>query len=206
MKDFLRIGITGGIAAGKSMVSAHLVQNGYAVIDYDILAREVVKPGSALLDDIQKIFGRNVLIEEGSLNREWLAAHVFTDVHKLSRLNAVIHPAVYQLAKHKEDDLRSQGHAVVFHDVPLLVETLGIAQEHGITYDHILTVEAPDDVRIERMLTTRHMAVEDARARIAAQLTPLERKAYADAVIDSSQPLDVMLDTVDNTVRAWLTA
>ncbi|OTA27062.1 dephospho-CoA kinase [Alloscardovia macacae] len=214
MTHFLRIGITGGIASGKSTVSAHLHAQGYPVIDYDVLAREVIEPGSALLTQIEQEFGPESIAPDGTLNREWMAEHVFADSHQRDTLNALVHPAVYALAAQKEKAVRNEGRNVVIHDIPLLVETretalriLGPAwsrRKNDTPYDLVLTVEADDATRIQRMVDTRGMTAQQAASRIAAQLPSEERKAAADICIDSTRPMKQMLLDVDAAVDAAL--
>lgn len=216
MTLFLRIGITGGIAAGKSTVSAYLNAQGYPVIDYDVLSREVIEPGSALLTQIEQEFGPESIAPDGTLNREWMARHVFADPQQRDMLNALVHPAVYALAVQKEKALRNEGQNVVIHDIPLLVETretalriLGSARsrpKNDTAYDLILTVEADDATRIQRMVHTRGMAASQAASRIAAQLTREEREAAADICIDSTRGMQQMERDVDVSLDAALKA
>ncbi|WP_026181939.1 dephospho-CoA kinase [Alloscardovia criceti] len=204
---FIRVGITGGIAAGKSTVSNHLIERGFPVIDYDKLARDIVRPGSPVLREVAQAFGEQALDSHGMLNRPWLAEHVFQDDHQLRTLNGIMHPAVYRLAAERESRiLAEKEHSIIFHDIPLLVETRQLAQDNGIIFDHIMTVEASKDVRIARMMESRHMTAADAQSRIAMQLTRAQREEIADLVIDSQRPLETMLAQVDSAVDNWLRA
>jgi dephospho-CoA kinase len=170
------VGLTGGIGAGKSTVAAQLAGLGALVIDADALAREVVQPGTEGLAAVVDAFGTQMLAPDGSLDRAALAAQVFTDPAELDRLNAIVHPLVAQrsaaLVAAAEQD------AVVVHDIPLLVET-GRAG-----YDLVVVVDAPDDVRLQR-LVERGLPEDEARRRMAAQATREERLAVADVVIDN---------------------
>lgn len=231
MNTMMRVGITGGIAAGKSTLSRHLREQGFTVIDYDELAHSLSQPGSPVLDQVRTVFGDNSIAVDGSLNRLWMAQNVFTDAHKREQLNAIMHPAVYALAAQRENREQNkcdeQGEkrekheqvslqnnlkklnnklSIIFHDIPLLVETREIASSQGLTWDYIITVEAANDVRIARMMDTRHMTAEQARARIASQLERQEREAVADVVIDSEQPLEDMYAQIDGIVSAWLSS
>lgn len=231
MNTMMRVGITGGIAAGKSTLSRHLREQGFTVIDYDELAHSLSQPGSPVLDQVRTVFGDNSIAADGSLSRLWMAQNVFTDAHKREQLNAIMHPAVYALAAQRENREQNkrdeQGEkrekheqvslqnnlkklnnklSIIFHDIPLLVETREIASSQGLTWDYIITVEAADDVRIARMMNTRHMTAEQARARIASQLERQEREAVADVVIDSEQPLEDMYAQIDGIVSAWLSS
>ena len=196
----IRIGLTGGIAAGKSTVAAHLVELGALHIDYDVLARRVVEPGGAALPRIAREFGPDALNADGSMNRAWVAEHVFGDAADpgaRERLDAIEHPLIYKEAAHIERDHPKA--RVVVHDVPLLAEVIG---EIPFRFDHIITVEAPVETRIERMVSTRGMTRTQAEARIRSQSTRAEREAIADVVIDSSRPVDEMMAAVDRWANA----
>ncbi|WP_418968699.1 dephospho-CoA kinase [Alloscardovia omnicolens] len=204
MSKVLRIGITGGIAAGKSTVSRHIRELGFVVIDYDELAYEISQPGQPVLEQIREAFDADSLNADGSMNRIWMAEHVFSSAQDLEQLNAILHPAVYARAAGVERNAVEAGCDVIFHDVPLLVETRDIACAHGLQWNHIMTIEADDDVRIQRMINTRHMTRQQAQARIHAQLGRAEREAVADISIDSSQPMDVMFAHIDHIIQRWL--
>ncbi|MFD0704874.1 dephospho-CoA kinase [Alloscardovia venturai] len=202
----IRIALTGGIAAGKSTVSKHLADCGYPRVDYDVLAREAVKPGSPILQHIQAEFGPSSLTQNGELNRPWLARNVFSDTNKLSVLNSLMHPAVYKQGKWLDDRYRKTGAKLIVHDIPLLYETIEIANQIGLVFDHIVTVEAPENIRIARMIRTRSMTLAQAQARIASQSSQAQRESISDVVIDSTQPVENMLHEIDTYIKRWLTA
>lgn len=196
----IRIGLTGGIAAGKSTVAAHLVELGALHIDYDVLARRVVEPGGAALPRIAREFGPDALNPDGSMNRAWVAEHVFGDTAEpgaRERLDAIEHPLIYKEAARIERDHPEA--RVVVHDVPLLAEVIG---EIPFRFDWIITVEAPVETRIERMVSTRGMTRTQAETRIRSQSTRAEREAIADVVIDSSRPVGEMMAAVDRWANA----
>src|SRR5919206_24410 len=167
----LRIGLTGGIGAGKSTVSAALAGHGAVVVDADRIAREVVEPGSPGLDAVVAAFGRGVLTADGALDRPALAAVVFADPAARRRLDGIVHPLVRRRAAELERAAREADEdAVVVHDVPLLAET-----GQAGSYDLVLVVETPADVRLPR-LVARGLTADDARARIAAQATDEQRR------------------------------
>lgn len=176
----LRIGLTGGIAAGKSTASAAFRELGALVVDHDELARKVVEPASAALADIAREFGDRV-VRDGRLDRARLAAIVFEDDHARKRLNAIIHPYIKSAAQAADRRARAEGVRVVVHDIPLLVET-----GQGNAFDLVVTVAAPEEVRIARLVEGRGMTREQALARIGAQASDEERAAAADAVLDGS--------------------
>lgn len=178
----LRVGLTGGIGSGKSEVARLLREHGAYVVDSDVLAREVVAPGTPGLAAVVEEFGPAVLTDAGELDRPALAAIVFEDPDALARLNAVVHPLVGAAAA--EAYARAPEDAVIVHDVPLLVET-GMAP----LFDVVVVVDAPDDVRVER-LVRRGLAEADARARIAAQATREVRNAAAHHVVANTGSLD----------------
>nr|WP_236757704.1 dephospho-CoA kinase [Aeromicrobium sp. PE09-221] len=186
----MRVGLTGGIGSGKSTVSALLEEHGAVIVDYDLLAREVVEPGEPALDAIAERFGDEVLTPAGELNRPALGAVVFADDAARKDLEAITHPAIRQRAESVE---RQAGpDAVVVHDNPLLIE-MGAAAH----CDAVLVVDVPSEVQIARLVGARGMEEADARARIAAQASREERLTHADHVIDNSGSLDQLRDAVD---------
>ncbi|MGW2545586.1 dephospho-CoA kinase [Kitasatospora sp. NPDC001574] len=178
----LKIGLTGGIGAGKSEVSRLLAAHGAVIVDSDVIAREVVAPGTDGLRAVAAEFGAGVLAADGSLDRPALGAIVFADPERLAALNAIVHPLVR--ARSAELEAAASPDAVVVHDVPLLAEN-GLAP----LYDLVIVVDAQDGVRFDRLVRLRGMAEEEARARMAAQAGRADRLAIADVVIDNSGPL-----------------
>ena len=176
-----RIGLTGGIGSGKSTVARLFEQLGAHVIDADAIAREVVEPGSAGLQALVDAFGPSILDGDGRLNRQALANIVFADPQARQTLNSITHPRI--AARTAELISALPEDAVLIHDVPLLVE---LNMQGG--YDLVVVVDAPDDLRIGRLVQRGH-SPEDARARIAAQASREQRLAAADIVIDNSGDL-----------------
>jgi len=179
----MRVGLTGGIASGKSTVSAILVELGAVLIDADVLAREVVARGTSGLEAVVDEFGAGVLTLDGHLDRAAMGALVFADADARKRLEAIVHPLVFE----RIVDLESQApdDAVVVHDIPLLAES-GRAE----TFDAVLVVHAPPELQIARMTQDRGWTREDAEARIAAQASSEERLALATHVIDNTGSTD----------------
>jgi len=186
----LRIGLTGGIASGKSVVTARFAELGAVVVDADALAREVVEPGTPGLATIREAFGEGVIRPDGSLDRPALGALVFADDGRRRTLNAIVHPLVRSAAA--AIVAAAPQDAVVVQDIPLLVET----GQQG-DFDLVVVVDAPDDVRVARMLEHRGMTEEDARARIAAQASRDERNAAADVILENTGTRDQLLEQVD---------
>ncbi|CAL9416575.1 MULTISPECIES: dephospho-CoA kinase [Streptomyces] len=179
----LKVGLTGGIGAGKSEVSRLLVACGAVLIDADRIAREVVAPGTPGLAAVVEAFGEEILTEDGSLDRPRLGSIVFADPAKLAALNAIVHPLVG--ARSRELEEAAAEDAVVVHDVPLLTEN-GLAP----LYDLVIVVDASPETQLDRLVRRRGMTEEDARARMAAQASREQRRAIADIVIDNDVPLE----------------
>lgn len=189
----LKIGLTGGIASGKSVVAARLQERGAVLVDADALAREVVEPGTEGLERIVGEFGEGMLDDGGRLDRARLGAAVFGNPERLAALNAIVHPLVR--ARAAAITAAAAADAVVVQDIPLLVET-----GQGSAFHLVVVVDAPDDVRLQRMLEHRGMTAEAARARMDAQASRQERLAAADAVLDNSGTVQHLLGQVD---RLW---
>ncbi|WP_326696968.1 dephospho-CoA kinase [Streptomyces sp. NBC_01754] len=179
----LKVGLTGGIGAGKSEVSRLLVRYGAVLVDADRIAREVVEPGTAGLASVVEEFGPGILTSEGTLDRPALGAIVFADSGRLAALNAIVHPLVG--ARSAELERAAGADAVVVHDVPLLTEN-ALAP----LYDLVVVVDAAPATQLDRLVRLRGMTEEDARARMAAQATREERLAVADLVVDNDGPLE----------------
>jgi dephospho-CoA kinase len=187
-----KIGLTGGIGAGKSTVARLFAERGAIVVDADALAREVVAPGTPGLREVVESFGDGVLRPDGSLDREALGRIVFNDPDKRKTLESITHPRIGERTKELFDSAGEDD--VVVHDVPLLVE-LGMAP----LYDAVVVVEAPDDVRLER-LEGRGLPREQARERIRSQADPDQRRAVATVVIDNAEDEEALRRRVD---EAW---
>ena len=166
----MRIGLTGGIASGKSTVSKLLSELGAVVIDADLIAREVVAKGTPGLAAIVEAFGPELLTADGELDRPKMGALVFADEAQRRRLESIVHPLVFE--RYAELEAAAPADGIVVHDIPLLVES-GRAEE----FDAVIVVDAPVEVQVARMVGDRGMSEDDARARIAAQATREQRRA-----------------------------
>ena len=186
----LKVGLTGGIGAGKSEVSRLLAARGAVIVDADRIAREVVAPGTPGLDAVVAEFGPEVLTGDGSLDRPRLASVVFNDPDRLKALNAIVHPLVG--ARSAELEEAAGQDAIVVHDVPLLTEN-GLAP----LYEVVVVVDATEATQLDRLVRLRGMGEADARARMAAQASREERRAVADLVIDNDGPLEVLEPRID---------
>jgi len=188
-----RIGLTGGIAAGKSAVSARLEELGAVVIDHDLLAREAVAPGTAALGDIVDAFGPEMLDADGALDRAALGSVVFADLDALTRLNGIVHPAVRRLSVEREAAAATADPgAVVVHDIPLLVET-GQADAFHV----LVVVHAPAALRVARLVELRGLTPDEAQGRVAAQVDDEARLAVADVVLDGAGAVEDLRAQVD---------
>jgi dephospho-CoA kinase len=186
----MRVGLTGGVASGKSTVSAMLAERGAVVIDADLLAREVVAPGTDGLAEVVAAFGEEVLGPDGSLDRPALGAVVFADEARRRTLEAIIHPRVR--ARAAEIEAAAPEGAVVVHDIPLLTET-----GQAASFDAVVVVDVPVGTQVERMVSLRGMSPDDARARVAAQADREERRAIATFVVDNTGTLEELRARVD---------
>jgi len=186
------IGLTGGIASGKSLVSARLAELGATIVDADVLAREVVEPGTPGLAAIAEHFGPGVISPDGSLNRPALGAIIFADAEQREALNAITHPAVWRRARELFE--QSGVDEVVVYDVPLLVEG---AKGRQLDFDVVVVVDASAETRLHRLMKLRGMSREEATHRLNSQATDAERLAVADVVIDNNGTIEATLEQVD---------
>jgi dephospho-CoA kinase len=185
------IGLTGGIAAGKSTVAKHWVSLGAIEIDADVLAREVVVAGTPGAQKIKSLFGEHLFDSAGNLDRKALADVVFQNPEKLKELESIVHPLVRSRAAELLSSLPSS--AMVIYTVPLLVEA-----QVALPFDAIVSVEAPEAERVRRLVSSRGMSEDQAKARIKSQATPLERAARADYILNSNQAMSSLLGDADN--------
>jgi dephospho-CoA kinase len=183
------IGLTGGIGSGKSTVAGLLAAKGAVVVDADVIARQVVEPGSPVLDRLVERFGTDIIEPDGHLDRARLAERAFVDEESRKGLDEITWPAI------GEEFLRqvaaAPAGAVVVHDVPLLVES-----KHPAQYGGVIVVEAPREMRLSR-LVARGIPVDDAERRMAQQATDEQRRAIATWVLDNSGDLDALAAQVD---------
>ena len=175
----MRVGLTGGVASGKSTVAAILAELGATVIDADALAREVVAKGTPGLTRVVQEFGEDLLTPEGDLDRPAMGRLVFGDEQARKRLESIVHPLVFERIVALEDEAPDDG--VVVHDIPLLAEN-GRADD----FDAVIVVDAPPDVQLERMLGDRGWTREDAESRMRAQASREQRLALATYVVDNT--------------------
>jgi dephospho-CoA kinase len=190
----MRIGLTGGVASGKSTVSSILRELGAVIIDGDQLAREVVAPGTPGLAAVVEAFGPDVLTEDGQLDRPKVGGIVFRDEEKRRVLEGIVHPLVFE--RIVELEAAAPPDALVVHDIPLLAES-GRAD----TFDAVIVVDVPEEVQVERMLRDRGWTEEDARARIAAQAPREQRRAIATYLVENTGTRDDLRHRVTEVVE-----
>ena len=186
----VRVGLTGGIASGKSTVSAILAELGAVVVDADLIAREVVARGTPGLEAVVAEFGPGLLTPEGDLDRPAMGALVFADASARKRLEAIIHPLVHR--RSAEIEAAAAPDAVVVHDIPLLAE-VGRAEQ----FEAVVVVDAPTEVQVARMVDDRGWTREEAESRIAAQASREDRRAIATHVVDNTGSLDELRRRVE---------
>ena len=185
------IGLTGGIATGKSTVSNYLLSLGIPVIDADLISREVVEPGQPGLLKLLQKFGPEILTQDGQLNRPALAQKLFHNEAVRQQVNQLLHPLIYDRMFERVAAFQSQGEALVFLDIPLLFET----QTKNL-FDDIWLVYVPETIELERLMKRDQLSQEAAVARIASQLSIEEKRLLADVIIDNSGTIEVTLAQV----------
>jgi dephospho-CoA kinase len=189
------IGLTGGIASGKSTVANRLVELGAVLVDADVLAREVLEPGTPGLAEVERVFGSAVISRDGSLNRPALGAIIFADADKREQLNAITHPAIWKRAIELfQQAVAVDPDVVIVYDVPLLAEA---AADRPMDFDLIVVVQADIQTRIDRMVGLRGMSRQEAEGRVSAQASDEDRLKLANVVIDSNGTLGDTLRQVD---------
>lgn len=188
------IALTGGIGSGKSTVARRWVELGATEIDADVLAREVVEPGSIGLTKVAAAFGPQVLTKDGSLDRAELAKIAFSSEDQRRKLEGILHPLIQELALSKVSDLTG----VVVYTIPLFVES-----NSKLKFDKVVAISCEAVVRVQRLVSKRGMTESEANNRIAAQASDSEREAAADIVIDSNCSLEELLQKADSVYQSF---
>ena len=174
------IGLTGGIASGKSTIASFFKDEGIPVIETDQIAKTILQPGSDAFNEVVKHFGEEILLSEGIINRKALGERIFKDDHERDILNQIVHPEVRIITQSKADVLKKEGHAIIVIDVPLLFEA-GFDQD----VDQTLVVSVPKDIQIERLMARDGIEKAYALKKINAQMPLKEKRKRADFVIDN---------------------
>lgn len=190
------IGITGGIASGKSTLSSILIEKGYLVIDADKVAREVVDIGKPAYLEIVRAFGEDILNTDKTINRRKLSDIIFDSLEKRLLLNNIVHPNVINeiISKihHALESCR-----IIFVDIPLLIEEIEILKNHGLLFDEVWLVYADKETQLKRLVIRDNISEEQAIKRINAQMSIEEKKKYASKVIDNSMNLKELIEKTD---------
>ena len=192
------IGLTGGIACGKTTVAQMLKELGASIIDADAISHELTAPGGEALPAIREAFGRLVFFPDGTLNREVLGALVFSNEAERETLNKVTHPLILNRLKEDIETCRKMGAVIVVLDMPLLFE-VGAQELADVT----VCTTSPEEVQIERMRTRSGLGREQAIKRIESQMPLSEKEAMADVVLDTNKPIDELQQEVLKLYNAW---
>ena len=188
------IALTGGIGSGKSTVARRWVELGATEVDADVLAREVVEPGTPGLKQVVSAFGSEVLTADGSLDRAALAKIAFSSDEKRKQLEGVLHPLIQELALRKVSGVAG----IVVYTIPLFVES-----NSKLSFDKIVAISCDEDVRVRRLVESRGMSDAEARSRILAQASDSDREAVADIVIDSNCSIQELLAKADSVFQSF---
>lgn len=197
-KMTLIIGLTGGIASGKSTVSSMFEQLNIPVIDADKLARKVVEPGEKAYDEIVEVFGIEILQADQSLHRKKLGAIIFADEEKRNKLNQIVHPAIRKKMMEQRDDLVARGVKCVVLDIPLLFESKLTSY-----VDKIMVVYVDENVQLDRLMERDHSTEKEAIQRIRAQMPLKEKTALADAIINNNDSKEKTLEQLKSILTKW---
>ena len=201
----MMIAITGGIGSGKTLASDILRELGYAVIDTDVIAHELSKPNNEIYDNIVRVFGAEYLTASGEIDRKKLGARVFNDIEGRKKLEELTHPIILRTALNEYNEILAKDpSALVFVVIPLLFEGGEEIREKYLPYKYSLLITANDDVRIERMISTRGISRDEAIARIASQMPESEKRKRADFIIENNGNSDELKAKIQ-TFRKSLT-
>lgn len=191
-----RIGLTGGIASGKSTIIGLLKEMGVATISLDQLSRQILRPGTSGYLEVLSFFGADILLPSGEIDRSALGKMIFADTQKRNRLETITHPLIILEMEKEISKFEKAGEEVVIVEVPLLVETGMIDQ-----FDQIWLVYAEEDQQLKRLKTRDGLKTADARLRLKAQLPFQVKKTYADEIIDNTGDLKMVKDQLINLWR-----
>lgn len=192
------IGVTGGIASGKSTVSSMISGMGYTVVDADVAARKVVEPGQDAFKKVVDHFGADILQSDGTIDRAKLGGIIFHDEQERLILNRIVHPAVRLYMNEERDAAFARGEAVVFMDIPLLFES----KLQG-TVDLSILVYVDRDVQLQRLMDRNGLSETEANARIESQMPLADKKEKADAVIDNNGTIEETKHQLNALLNQW---
>ncbi|MBK5462360.1 dephospho-CoA kinase [Peribacillus sp. TH27] len=192
------IGITGGIASGKSSVSLYIQELGFTIVDADVASRAVVEPGEEAYHQVVKAFGEDILLVDGNIDRVKLGSIIFHDQEKRLLLNSIVHPAVRNWMRIKTEKALAAGEETVFMDIPLLFES-----KLTFMVEKTLLVYVDERVQLERLMNRNGLSETDALARIQSQMPLADKKVLADAVIDNNGNLEETKKQVKTVLCNW---
>ncbi|MED3994316.1 dephospho-CoA kinase [Peribacillus frigoritolerans] len=192
------IGITGGIASGKSTVSLYLQELGFTIVDADLASRAVVEPGEEAYHQVVKAFGEDILLTNGNIDRVKLGSIIFNDQEKRLLLNGIVHPAVRNWMRLKTEAALSSGEETVFMDIPLLFES-----KLTFMVDKTLLIYVDEQVQLKRLMNRNGLSETEALARINSQMPLADKKALADAVIDNNGDINETKRQVKAILSEW---
>lgn len=190
------IGITGGIATGKSTVTKRLRTLGYEVLDADAISHQVTAPGGLALPQIFTVFGESVRSPDGSLDRKALGAHVFGRDEQRKKLEAIIHPFVREQVAQEKARLQKEGKKVAFYDVPLLFE-----QQLENNFDAVIVVSTTEELQLKRLMERNSLNESEAKARLRSQMPVSEKEKKTKYVIQNSKDLGFLDSEVDRVLQ-----
>ncbi|NLJ78164.1 MAG: dephospho-CoA kinase [Tissierellia bacterium] len=185
------IGITGGIATGKSTVSNIIREFGYMVIDADDIAREVMEKGMPAYRQVVNSFGEEILMPDGSIDRKRLGDIIFNDPKYRKRLNNIVHPHIFMRMKELIEEYSNEGN-IVFLDIPLLIETMEGIQDSGIPLDEIWLVYTDESTQLQRLMKRDCIDRSEAIGRLRSQMPIESKRKYATRIIDNRGDLDIL--------------
>lgn len=192
------IGLTGGIASGKSTISSMIKELGFPVVDADIVAREVVEIGEEAYLKLVESFGEEILLEDKTLNRQALGNIIFHDEEKRLLLNQIMHPAIKNRIEQQKNQFVAEGHEAVILDIPLLLES-----DDTYGTDKILVVYVNQETQLERLMSRNDLTEADAKARIHSQMLISEKVKRADEVIDNSHTIEESKEQLIHILQKW---
>ncbi|MGG4265601.1 dephospho-CoA kinase [Peribacillus simplex] len=192
------IGITGGIASGKSSVSLYLQELGFTIVDADLASRAVVEPGEEAYHQVVEAFGEDILLPDGNIDRVKLGSIIFHDQEKRLLLNGIVHPAVRNWMRLKTEEALAAGKKTVFMDIPLLFES-----KLTFMVEKTILIYVDEQVQLERLMNRNGLSEKDALARIHSQMPLADKKALADAVIDNNGDIKETKKQVRALLSEW---
>jgi dephospho-CoA kinase len=192
------IGLTGGIASGKSTVSNIFKKRGFSIIDADIAAKIVVEPGEGAYDEIVEFFGKDILLEDGKINRKKLGSIIFHEEEKREALNRIVHPAVRERMNDWKEKAIADGKNTIIYDIPLLYES-----KLTNLVEKVVVVYVNEAFQLQRLIERNDLTKMEAKARIKSQLPLEDKKKWADALVDNNGTMDQTEKQIDDIIGKW---